>query len=254
MVKPRNDRIPVNPSTGEPLSPKAQPGYYPGYSTMAQKEFWDRTTRELVENRVLHPPPIRFFSPYEEPTARAVFDRILPQDDRVPDRRVPILNYVDKKLYERKLSGYRFENIPDEPWAHRLGLRGIDAIARTMHQTGFDALSVHDQEEILLQLGDAQPIAGHFIWEMVDVGHYWALLIHDAASAYYSHPWAWDEIGFGGPAYPRGYMRLEKGMREPWEVDERRYAWKPPPDSVSGELKPLKGPPSGGRYGQGGTH
>ena len=26
--------------------------------------------------------------------------------------------------------------------------------------------------------------------------------------AFYSHPWAWNEIGFGGPAYPQGYMRL----------------------------------------------
>ena len=42
---------------------------------------------------------------------------------------------------------------------------------------------------------------------------------------YYSHPWAWDEIGFGGPAYPRAYMRLERGEPEPWEVAEKRYEW-----------------------------
>jgi hypothetical protein len=29
-----------------------------------------------------------------------------------------------------------------------------------------------------------------------------------ALAAFYSHPWAWNEIGFGGPAYPRGFMRL----------------------------------------------
>ena len=27
-------------------------------------------------------------------------------------------------------------------------------------------------------------------------------------SCFYSHPWAWNEIGFGGPAYPRGYSRF----------------------------------------------
>jgi len=32
-------------------------------------------------------------------------------------------------------------------------------------------------------------------------------------AAFYSHPWAWNEIGFGGPAYPRGYMRLAPGPR-----------------------------------------
>jgi hypothetical protein len=38
-------------------------------------------------------------------------------------------------------------------------------------------------------------------------------------SAFYSHPWACYEIGFGGPAYPRGYMRLGGvGPREPFET------------------------------------
>jgi hypothetical protein len=37
-------------------------------------------------------------------------------------------------------------------------------------------------------------------------------------SEFYSHPWAWNEIGFGGPAYPRGYMRLGPlAVREPYE-------------------------------------
>jgi hypothetical protein len=43
-----------------------------------------------------------------------------------------------------------------------------------------------------------------------------------ALAAFYSHPWAWNEIGFGGPAYPRGYMRLQVGVhgREPHEASE----------------------------------
>ena len=36
--------------------------------------------------------------------------------------------------------------------------------------------------------------------------------------AYYSHPHAWNEIGFGGPAYPRGYKNVGVDKREPWEV------------------------------------
>jgi hypothetical protein len=42
-------------------------------------------------------------------------------------------------------------------------------------------------------------------------------------SGFYSHPWAWNEIGFGGPAYPRGFMRLggatgPAAAREPYET------------------------------------
>ena len=45
--------------------------------------------------------------------------------------------------------------------------------------------------------------------------------MQDALEGYYAHPWAWDEIGFGGPAYPRAYTRLERGEPEPWEVEPR---------------------------------
>jgi hypothetical protein len=40
-------------------------------------------------------------------------------------------------------------------------------------------------------------------------------------SAFYSHPWAWNEIGYGGPRYPRGYVRLAAGQREPDVARER---------------------------------
>ena len=36
-------------------------------------------------------------------------------------------------------------------------------------------------------------------------------------TAFYSHPWAWNEIGFPGPAYPRGYLNLGINAREHWE-------------------------------------
>lgn len=65
------------------------------------------------------------------------------------------------------------------------------------------------------------------------VHRFWSLLMQDAIEAYYAHPYAWDEVGFGGPAYPRGYMRLENGQPEPWEVDEQRYSWQAPPGALS---------------------
>ena len=37
---------------------------------------------------------------------------------------------------------------------------------------------------------------------------------------YYSHPKAWNEIGFGGPASPRGYVRLDGDRPDPWEAIE----------------------------------
>ena len=47
------------------------------------------------------------------------------------------------------------------------------------------------------------------------------------APRFYSHPAAWDEIGFSGPAYPRGYKNLGVGRREPFEVPDARPAEDP---------------------------
>jgi hypothetical protein len=93
------------------------------------------------------------------------------------------------------------------------------------------------------------------IWEKMPVERYWALLVQDCVEAYYAHPWAWDEIGFGGPAYPRAYMRLERGEPEPWEVEEQRYEWDAPPDAISDPDEPgIAAHSEHAPHGQGGTH
>ena len=46
----------------------------------------------------------------------------------------------------------------------------------------------------------------------------WSLWSRYACTAFYSHPWAWNEIGFPGPAYPRGYKNPGVNAREPFEV------------------------------------
>ena len=134
----------------EPSEPRAQPGYYPGYSTLSQKKFWDETTRKVVTRTSgQRCPPIRFFSPQEAMLMEAVCDHIIPQDDRDETHRIPIVNHIDKRLYENRLDGYRFENMPTDQEAHRLGLQAIEEIAQTTHGCGFLELGPLEQDKIL---------------------------------------------------------------------------------------------------------
>jgi hypothetical protein len=113
---------------------------------------------------------------------------------------------------------------------------------------------VHRQELILKSLHDGKPDPEHALWKRMPVHRFWGMLMEDCVTAYYSHPWAWDEIGFGGPAYPRGYMRLENGLPEPWEKDEQRYDWNAPADSLS-VLDDQGAPPEHeSLHGHGGSH
>ena len=54
-------RLPVDATTNQPLAPRTQPGYYPGFQTLSQQAFWDEATRKVVKARVEQVPPIRFF-------------------------------------------------------------------------------------------------------------------------------------------------------------------------------------------------
>ncbi len=238
---------------GTPLQPKQQPGYYPGYSTMGQRKFWDETTRRVIEDRVYNVPKIRFFDEIELLTMTAVADRLLPQDDRLPEFRISIVNYIDERLSEGKIDGYRFVDMPPDREAYRIGLKAIDDIAREVYAKPFVDLGPLQQDYLLKSLHHGKPAAKDRAWKRMSVERFWHLLIQDCVTAYYSHPWAWDEIGFGGPAYPRAYTRLENGMPEPWEVDEQRYEWEAPPNSLSDQFELLPSEASAAS-GQGGTH
>lgn len=255
--KVNTNRLPTHLETGRAIMPSAQPGYYPGYSTLKQQAFWDEATRKVVLDRVEKIPPLRFFSdPGEAALMRAVCDRLLPQDDRDDEHKISLINYIDEKLYLGKSEGYRYEDMPSDGEAIHLGLRGIDVIARKMYNMPFVELGPLERDAVLQTLHDNNPPAGDEIWQRVAVPHLWLFLMNCVIEAYYAHPYAWDEVGFGGPAYPRGYFRLEGGRPEPWEVEEQRYEWRAPNASLSDSYRPLGGP---GKHkqqmkGQGGTH
>jgi Gluconate 2-dehydrogenase subunit 3 len=246
--------FPFDRISGREIRSLAQPGYYAGFSTLKQQKNWDHATRRAVVERAENEPPIRFFEAGEADLLGAIVARVLPQDDRAPDRTIPIVAIIDERLYKNALNGFRYEDMPPDREAYRLGLKAIGEMAQKWFDASFTALSVHRQELILKSLHDGKPDPEHPAWERMPVHRFWALLMGDCVTAYYSHPWAWDEIGFGGPAYPRGYMRLENGLPEPWETEEARYEWNAPVDSVSEFDREGIPPEHASTHGHGGSH
>jgi hypothetical protein len=241
-------------SDGREIRDLSQPGYYPDFSTLNQQSAWDGATQKVVVARVEKTPAIQFFSPREAVLLEAIIDRVMPQDDRADARSIPILPVIDERLFKNALNGFRYENMPPDREAYKLGLKAIDEMSSERFGGPFIELSINQKESILKSLHDGQPDPHNPVWDQMPVHRFWALLMDDCVTAYYSHPWTWDEIGFGGPAYPRGYMRLENGLPEPWEKDERRYGWTAPSDSVS-ELSEEDAPPEhNSTHGHGGSH
>jgi hypothetical protein len=184
-------------------------GRYPDYDVLEQASHWDEATRRVVLERVERVPPIRFFDAAEAATLGAFCDLVLAQD---AEPRVPVLAMVDEKLFEKRGEGYRYEDMPSDPQAWRQVARMLDAAAAAEGAEGFAAAGREAQLRIVQRFSE-----GRLDWDGLPVSKAWGLVMRDVLGAFYSHPWAWNEIGFGGPAYPRGFARLGAGQREHWE-------------------------------------
>jgi len=192
---------------------------YPGYDVLAKRDgpSWNAKTREVIDRRLNIPREPRFFTEHEWRTLAAVCDRIIPQPPgRDP---VPLPAYVDDKMFSGYHDGYRYPGMPEQSEAWRRGLAALDEVANHDHGHDFAALDAATQDAILraFDKGEAQASA---LGDMPATGFFHHRIIQDVVSAYYAHPTSWNEIGFGGPASPRGYVRLALGRRDPWEAAE----------------------------------
>lgn len=180
-------------------------GRFPDFDVMGHRDHWDPVTRELLVARVEQVPECRLFNPDEQRTLGAFLDVVLAQD---AEPRVPVLQMVDAKLYEGRLDGYRYEDMPPDPETWRRVAAHLD---------GFADEDPRRQAEIVGRFSD-----GDLEWEDLNVSRAFSVVMRGALSEFYSHPWAFNEIGFRGPAYPRGYMRRNMGAAgvEPDEPQE----------------------------------
>jgi hypothetical protein len=64
-------------------------------------------------------------------------------------------------------------------------------------------------------------------WHELNAARVWSLWTRYACTALYAHPLAWNEIGFSGPAYPRGYKNTGVDKLEPFEVRDARPSGDP---------------------------
>lgn len=193
---------------------------FPGYDVLAKRDTpsWNRATREAVDRRLAVPREPRFFSAAEFETLAAVCDRILPQPaDRAEP--VPLAAYVDAKITEGQLDGYRYNALPPQGEAWRIGLAALDHEAQARHGAPFHRLGPGERDALLRAMQRGELEGGH--WGGMPLKLFFEKrVVHDVTDAYYAHPTAWNEIGFGGPASPRGYVRLDKNRRDPWEAAE----------------------------------
>jgi hypothetical protein len=194
--------------------------HYPGYDVLAKRDTpsWNEKTREVIDARLaLDDGAPRFFDAAQYRVLKALCDCICPQ----AQTRIPVAALVDEKLFTNRADGFRLASMPAMDAAWRIGLAAMEEAARIRHGRCFCDGPHALQLDIVERMSrGALDNAG---WRGMSPREFFqSRVLPDIVKSYYSHPAAWSEIGFGGPASPRGYVRMDADQRDPWEAAEAR--------------------------------
>lgn len=192
---------------------------YPGYDVLDKRgtPSWDEPTRAVIAARLAPPLEPRFFNAVEWLAVKALCACIVPQSSAEPE--VPLAALVDERMHGTGGDGYRDARMPPMRDAWRVGLAALDTESRAQHELPFASLARAQQIELLEQMQRGE-LTGDAWRGMPAQLFFKERVLHDICGLYYAHPHAWSEIGFGGPANPRGYVRMYFNRRDPWEPAE----------------------------------
>ena len=122
----------------------------------------------------------------------------------------------DREGQERRLSQCEPACVAD---AWRIGLAALDDESLHRHRAVFADLG--ERERVGLVQALEHGTLSRDAWRgMPSKLFFTQRVLHDICTTYYSHPSTWSAIGFGGPANPRGYVRMTFNRRDPWEARE----------------------------------
>src|SRR5581483_8736226 len=110
--------------------------------------------------------------------------------------------------------------LPPQRECWKRGMDAIEAEAQARFRRSFHKLDPAEQD-ILVRAIDEGDVQAPDWGKLPPKMFMRKVLLREIVEVYYAHPSAWSEIGFGGPASPRGYLRLAPNRHDPWEGEER---------------------------------
>lgn len=130
----------------------------------------------------------RFFTSEEHATANALCERLLALE---PDCPVPVVARIEARLAEQELDG-RYRGACEDGTIWRLSLAALKADAVDRFQSPFAVLDGDRRDRLILYVRDL----GSKYWHDMPATQVWNLWTRYACTAFYSHPFAWNDLGF----------------------------------------------------------
>ena len=151
-------------------------------------------------------------------TLRALMARMIPQAGETID----LAARIDTMLATGGGNGWRFEVLPEDGMAIRIGLTVLDETAQQRFGRDFPVLESEEQDSIL-----ADAVNGTMPSNVLDMGRWAEELLAYAAEMYMAHPGTFARIGYSGigdgadAATQKGFVLIGIGEVEEWEPQAR---------------------------------
>ena len=177
------------------------------------------TRRVLQERLAAQPLSPQFFDAETSELLRAVCARLVPQVSPAP---VDLVGGIDQRLARGQTDGWRYDALPSDGEAYRMGLRGIEESAKGLFNRSFRQVTDVEKDTILqkVQAGSAPGDT----WQSLPSDRFFEELLAEAVELYYCHPLTQEAIGYAGLADAPGWSRIglnEREEREPPEKGEK---------------------------------
>ncbi|WCR28666.1 gluconate 2-dehydrogenase subunit 3 family protein [Paenibacillus thiaminolyticus] len=193
----------------------AQHSHYPSFDVMKERHEWDDHTQSIVMSRAKPNNVLHFLTPPEAGLIRRIGSLLV--GDETPEVLDFVLVHIDRTLHQSPGESQRKAGVPEAPKLLRAGLHALEQADQALHSSSFMDLDAADQKQYLQDMSQsaAKPIG---IWNGIPQAELFRKLLNLTVEAYCSHPKVWSDIGYAGPAYPRGYVRTQMGQLDPWEA------------------------------------
>ncbi len=157
----------------------------------------------------------QFFAPETFALLEAVAARLFPQPDR-PDRPIALAPAVDQRLAEGRADGWRYDLLPPDREAFRLGLGGLQETSQALFLNDFGRLDDQQQGHVLRAIAAGHPPGA--AWQTLHAGRFFEDLLAELTETYYAHPLAQEEIGYAGMADLPAWTKIGLNEKEDREI------------------------------------
>lgn len=189
--------------------------HYPSFNVMDEHDAWDDHTQSIVNARLSPSKQNRFLNAQEIELLTVICGLLM--NDFSSDVLLFVVDHIDKTLQSSRGESQRKAGIPSVKELIRNGLRSLETSAKNNYSASFLTLDPIVQNELVQAIGQGNMVP-NLDWNGDLQQAFFQKVMSLTIESYCSHPKVWSEIGYAGPAYPRGYVRTQLGLLDPWEA------------------------------------